>query len=32
MAAGSMITGRLIHADVPMAQLTGPETPDATSP
>jgi cytoskeletal protein CcmA (bactofilin family) len=25
MAAGSMITGRLIHADVPMAQLTGPD-------
>ena len=25
MAAGAMITGRLIHADAPMAQLTGPE-------
>ena len=25
MAAGAMITGRLIHADTPMAQLTGPE-------
>ena len=28
MAAGAMITGRLIHADAPMAQLTGPESPD----
>jgi cytoskeletal protein CcmA (bactofilin family) len=28
MAAGAMITGRLIHADIPMAQLTGPETVD----
>ncbi|MBP6597535.1 MAG: polymer-forming cytoskeletal protein [Arenimonas sp.] len=27
MAAGAMITGRLIHADAPMAQLTGPDTP-----
>lgn len=27
MAAGAMITGRLIHADAPLAQLTGPETP-----
>ena len=27
MAAGAMITGRLIHADAPMAQLTGPGTP-----
>ena len=26
MAAGAMITGRLIHADVPLAQLTGPES------
>ena len=26
MAAGAMITGRLIHADAPLAQLTGPET------
>ena len=26
MAAGSMITGRLIHADAPMAQLTGPDS------
>lgn len=25
MVAGAMITGRLIHADQPMAQLTGPE-------
>lgn len=25
MAAGAMITGRLIHGDAPMAQLTGPE-------
>lgn len=25
MSAGAMITGRLIHADTPMAQLTGPE-------
>ncbi len=24
MAAGAMITGRLIHAEAPMAQLTGP--------
>lgn len=28
MAAGAMLTGRLIHADAPLAQLTGPE-PDA---
>lgn len=27
MAAGAMITGRLIHADAPMAQLTGPDSP-----
>lgn len=27
MAAGAMITGRLIHAEAPLAQLTGPETP-----
>lgn len=27
MAAGAMITGRLIHADAPLAQLTGPEAP-----
>ena len=27
MAAGAMITGRLIHAEAPMAQLTGPELP-----
>ncbi len=26
MTAGAMITGRLIHADAPMAQLTGPGT------
>jgi cytoskeletal protein CcmA (bactofilin family) len=32
MAAGSMITGRLIHADVPMAQLTGPDATDAAAP
>lgn len=25
MAAGATITGRLIHADAPLAQLTGPE-------
>jgi len=25
MAAGAMITGRLIHADAPLAQLTGPD-------
>lgn len=25
MAAGAMITGRLIHADAPLAQLAGPE-------
>lgn len=25
MAAGAMVTGRLIHADAPLAQLTGPE-------
>ena len=24
MAAGAMITGRLIHAEAPLAQLTGP--------
>lgn len=29
MAAGAMITGRLIHADAPLAQLTGPEAPAA---
>lgn len=29
MAAGAMITGRLIHADAPLAQLSGPETPAA---
>lgn len=29
MAAGAMITGRLIHADAPLAQLTGPEAPGA---
>ena len=23
-AAGAMVTGRLIHADAPLAQLTGP--------
>ncbi len=27
MTAGAMITGRLIHAEAPMAQLTGPESP-----
>lgn len=31
MAAGAMITGRLIHADAPLAQLTGPESPAALS-
>ena len=25
MTAGAMITGRLIHSDAPLAQLTGPE-------
>ena len=30
MAAGAMITGRLIHADAPLAQLTGPEPVPAT--
>jgi cytoskeletal protein CcmA (bactofilin family) len=25
MAAGAMLTGRLIHADAPLAQLTGPD-------
>ena len=29
MAAGAMITGRLIHADAPLAQLTGPDAPAA---
>ena len=29
MAAGAMITGRLIHADAPLAQLSGPEAPAA---
>ncbi len=29
MAAGAMITGRLIHADAPLAQLTGPEAASA---
>ena len=29
MAAGAMITGRLIHADAPLAQLTGPEAAPA---
>jgi cytoskeletal protein CcmA (bactofilin family) len=29
MAAGAMITGRLIHAEAPLAQLTGPEAPAA---
>ena len=28
MAAGAMLTGRLIHADAPLAQLTGPEAAD----
>lgn len=31
MAAGAMITGRLIHADAPLAQLTGPEAPAAAA-
>lgn len=26
MAAGAMITGRLLHADTPLAQLTGPDS------
>jgi hypothetical protein len=26
MAAGAMLTGRLIHADAPLAQLTGPDS------
>ncbi|HBD18799.1 MAG TPA: cell shape determination protein CcmA [Arenimonas sp.] len=32
MAAGAMITGRLIHADAPLAQLTGPDTAPAPAP
>lgn len=34
MAAGAMITGRLIHAEAPLAQLTGPaaEAPPAAVP
>lgn len=34
MAAGAMITGRLIHAEAPLAQLTGPaaESPPAAVP
>ncbi len=28
MAAGAMLTGRLIHADTPLAQLTGPDAAD----
>ena len=28
MAAGAMLTGRLIHADAPLAQLTGPDVVD----
>lgn len=31
MAAGAMITGRLIHADAPLAQLTGPENAAASA-
>jgi cytoskeletal protein CcmA (bactofilin family) len=31
MAAGAMITGRLIHADAPLAQLTGPESASVAS-
>jgi cytoskeletal protein CcmA (bactofilin family) len=31
MAAGAMITGRLIHADAPLAQLTGPDAATASS-
>jgi cytoskeletal protein CcmA (bactofilin family) len=27
MAAGAMVTGRLIHADTPLAQLAAPERP-----
>jgi cytoskeletal protein CcmA (bactofilin family) len=35
MAAGAMVTGRLIHADTPLAQLAAPEKPllvDASEP
>ena len=32
MAAGAMITGRLIHADAPLAQLTGPDAMPADVP
>lgn len=32
MAAGAMITGRLIHADAPIAQLTGPDAAFADAP
>ena len=28
MTAGAMLTGRLIHADTPLAQLTGPDAAD----
>jgi len=28
MHAGAMLTGRLIHADAPLAQLTGPDAAD----
>lgn len=31
MAAGAMITGRLIHADAPLAQLTGPDSAPVAS-
>ena len=31
MAAGAMVTGRLIHADAPLAQLTGPDAAPAAA-
>ena len=31
MAAGAMLTGRLIHADAPLAQLTGPDATPAAA-
>ncbi|KFN42412.1 bactofilin family protein [Arenimonas oryziterrae] len=31
MAAGAMITGRLIHADAPVAQLLGPIEPEVAA-
>lgn len=32
MAAGAMVTGRLIHADTPLAQLAAPEKPALPEP